>query len=278
MQGCSRWRMRLSRRSTVVPRIEARGDRRHPKLNFGGASEAVAATEADVQLFWGEPLDGVHERIERLKVLSRELERDLRPLEFGLRITTLVGDTTEQAWADAEAKVAQMATSSGAGWSDHRRAIAVGQQRLLDLHRAGDVLDDNLYTAPRQIRRRRRNDLAGRLGRRRRQVPAQVSGSWRLALRTLRYALPRGDQTPGQPVAAAPTRLAVSDHFIGAIGDPETPKAPWGAFWDHEDVGCGGLMTRRLVFLCPARASHYGTGFPPPVEYTCRRKNLVWVR
>lgn len=136
MQGCSRWRMRLSRRSTVVPRIEARRDRRHPKLNFGGASEAVAATEADVQLFWGEPLDGVHERIERLKVLSRELERDLRPLEFGLRITTLVRDTTEQAWADAEAKVAQMATSSGAGWSDHRRAIAVGQQRLLDLHRA----------------------------------------------------------------------------------------------------------------------------------------------
>ena len=137
--------------STVVPRIEIRGGRRHPKFYFGGASQAaerVAATEADVQLFWGEPLDGVRERMERLKVLSRELDRDLPPLEFGLRITTLVRDTTEQAWADAEAKVAQMASSSGAGWNDHRRAIAVGQQRLLDLHRAGDVLDDNLYTAP----------------------------------------------------------------------------------------------------------------------------------
>lgn len=137
--------------STVVPRIEIRGDRRHPKMYFGGASQAaerVSATEADVQLFWGEPLDGVRERIERLKVLSRELDRDLPPLEFGLRITTLVRDTTEQAWADAEAKVAQMAKSSGAGWSDHRRAVAVGQQRLLDLHQAGDVLDDNLYTAP----------------------------------------------------------------------------------------------------------------------------------
>jgi alkanesulfonate monooxygenase len=137
--------------STVVPRIEIRGGRRHPKFYFGGASQAaerVAATEADVQLFWGEPLDGVRERIERLKLLSRELDRDLPPLEFGLRITTLVRDTTEQAWADAEAKVAQMAANSGAGWSDHRRAIAVGQQRLLDLHGAGDVLDDNLYTAP----------------------------------------------------------------------------------------------------------------------------------
>ncbi|MBY5355999.1 LLM class flavin-dependent oxidoreductase [Rhizobium leguminosarum] len=137
--------------STVVPRIQVRGDRRHPKFYFGGASEAaerVAATEADVQLFWGEPIDCVRERIARLKALSRELDRDLPPLEFGLRITTLVRDTTEQAWTDAEAKVAEMARSKGAGWHDHQRAQAVGQQRLLDLHERGDVLDDNLYTAP----------------------------------------------------------------------------------------------------------------------------------
>ncbi|NKK71141.1 LLM class flavin-dependent oxidoreductase [Rhizobium leguminosarum bv. viciae] len=137
--------------STVVPRIQVRGDRRHPKFYFGGASEAaerVAATEADVQLFWGEPLDGVRERIARLKALSRELDRDLPPLEFGLRITTLVRDTTEQAWADAEAKVAEMARNKGSGWHDHQRVLAVGQQRLLELHERGDVLDENLYTAP----------------------------------------------------------------------------------------------------------------------------------
>lgn len=137
--------------STVAPRIEVRGDRRHPKFYFGGASEAaerVAAAEADVQLFWGEPLDGVRVRIDRLKALSRELGRDLPPLEFGLRITTLVRDTTEQAWADAEAKVAEMARNKGTGWHDHQRVLAVGQQRLLELHERGDVLDDNLYTAP----------------------------------------------------------------------------------------------------------------------------------
>ena len=137
--------------STVVPRLEVRGDRRHPKLYFGGASDAaeqVAATESDVQLFWGEPLDGVKERIERLRGLSRTLDRDLPPLEFGLRITTLVRDSTQEAWADAEAKVADMAKSQGAGWHDHRRETAVGQQRLLDLAARGDVLDDNLYTAP----------------------------------------------------------------------------------------------------------------------------------
>lgn len=137
--------------STVVPRPVQRGTRLHPRLYFGGASEAaerVAATEADVQLFWGEPLEGVRDRIERLRGLSKTLDRDLPPLEFGLRITTLVRGTTAQAWADAEAKVAEMAKAAGAGWNDHARKVAVGQQRLLDLHARGDVLDDNLYTAP----------------------------------------------------------------------------------------------------------------------------------
>lgn len=140
--------------STVSPRITPRdtpvGLRHHPRLYFGGASpaaERVAATEADVQLFWGEPLDGVAERIERLKRLSRDLDRDLPPLQFGLRITTLVRDTSEQAWADAEAKVDAMAAAQGQV-DEHRRTNAVGQRRLLDLHRRGEVLDDNLYTAP----------------------------------------------------------------------------------------------------------------------------------
>lgn len=137
--------------STVAPRLSGSGARRHPKLYFGGASDAaerVAATEADVQLFWGEPLAGVAERIARLKHLGRTLDRDLPALEFGLRITTFVRDTTPQAWAEAEARVAEMAASQGVGWQDQHRATAVGQQRLFDLQALGDVLDDNLYTAP----------------------------------------------------------------------------------------------------------------------------------
>ena len=90
--------------STVASRPTVVGERTHPRIYFGGASEAaerVAATEADVQLFWGEPLDGVAERIDRLKRLSEQLGREHAPLEFGLRVTTFVRDTTEQAWADA---------------------------------------------------------------------------------------------------------------------------------------------------------------------------------
>jgi alkanesulfonate monooxygenase len=137
--------------STVVPRIEPRGDSLHPRLYFGGASpaaEQVAATQADVQLFWGEPLAGVEDRIARLRRLSADLDRDLPPLQFGLRITTFVRETTEQAWAEAEAKVAHMAQLQAQTKDQHRRRAAVGQQRLLDLQAQGDVLDDNLYTAP----------------------------------------------------------------------------------------------------------------------------------
>jgi alkanesulfonate monooxygenase len=137
--------------STVVPRIEPHGDRPRPKLYFGGASaaaEKVAAAEADVQLFWGEPLDGVRERIERLKALSSEFGREHAPLEFGLRVTTVVRDTTEQAWADAEAKVADMAKAAATHPLDPHWQAAVGQQRLSDLASRGEVLDDNLYTTP----------------------------------------------------------------------------------------------------------------------------------
>ena len=138
--------------ATLGARPVVRGARRHPRLYFGGASaaaERVAATQADVQLFWGEPLEGVAERIDRLKRLSAELGREHAPLEFGLRVTTFVRDTTEQAWTDAEAKVAELAERGPreAWWRGDRRA-AVGQQRLLDLARRGDVLDENLYTAP----------------------------------------------------------------------------------------------------------------------------------
>ncbi|MFF2454272.1 LLM class flavin-dependent oxidoreductase [Isoptericola sp. NPDC058082] len=149
--------------ATLPLRPVAREGRAHPTLYFGGASpeaEEVAAAEADVQLFWGEPLDGVAERIDRLRALSEQVGREHAPLQFGLRVTTFVRDTTDEAWRDAEAKVEHLAEASGrTGWrrdadhrdADHRavdRPVAVGQQRLLDLAARGDVLDENLYTAP----------------------------------------------------------------------------------------------------------------------------------
>ena len=139
--------------STVSPRPYGAEHGRTPRLYFGGASpaaEQVAAAEADVQLFWGEPLDGVAERIDRLKSLSDSLGRTHAPLEFGLRITTLIRDTTEEAWQDAEAKVAAMRGTSDSNVNRHWRE-AVGQRRLYDLAQRGEVLDTCLYTTPGQI-------------------------------------------------------------------------------------------------------------------------------
>jgi alkanesulfonate monooxygenase len=137
--------------STVTPRPFGASDGRHPRLYFGGASapaEQVAATEADVQLFWGEPLDGIAERIGRLTALAGTLGRVHAPLEFGLRITALVRGTSEEAWRDAEAKVAAMAGTGRQAIKDGHWGRAVGQQRLLDLAARGEVLDTCLYTAP----------------------------------------------------------------------------------------------------------------------------------
>ena len=133
--------------STVSPRPFA-GSR---PLYFGGASpaaETVSAAEADVQLFWGEPLDDIAERIERLSTLAASLERRHAPLQFGLRITTVIRDTTEEAWRDARQRVAEMTGGSGEStWAGNRRS-AVGQRRLFDLYERGEVLDSCLYTAP----------------------------------------------------------------------------------------------------------------------------------
>ena len=140
--------------ATLQHKPVAREGRPHPQLYFGGASEAAqrtAAAEADVQLFWGEPLEGVEARIEHLRSLSAEVDRDLPPLEFGLRVTTLVRDTTDEAWADAEARVAAMAAGRHEWEADPGRRVAEGQQRLLDLAQQGDVLDECLYTAPGRV-------------------------------------------------------------------------------------------------------------------------------
>ncbi|MFM9378972.1 LLM class flavin-dependent oxidoreductase [Gordonia sp. VNK21] len=145
--------------STVQPRVTPRPGRPHPPLYFGGASaaaERVSARLADVQLFWGEPRDDLAERIDRLRRLTEQQGRELPPLQFGLRITTVVRDTSEEAWDVAERKVADLAqkqADAGAppvGYNPHRRR-AVGQQRLYDLAERGDVLDDNLYTAPGRV-------------------------------------------------------------------------------------------------------------------------------
>ena len=136
--------------TTVALRPYVDGQRVRPTIFFGGASEAAertGAAEADVQLFWGEPLAGIDERIDRLTALSARADRE-RPLEFGLRITTVVRDTSAQAWAVAEEKIKRFAAHGDDRNTFRHTASAVGQKRLLELADRGDVLDTCLFTKP----------------------------------------------------------------------------------------------------------------------------------
>jgi alkanesulfonate monooxygenase len=138
--------------STLRPRPYGADEGKRPLLYFGGASPAaqeVAAAEADVHLMWGEPLAMVEERIDHLRQLSGEAER-ARPLEFGLRITTLVRDTTEEAWGAAKENLQawynRAATRAAARRPEGFKAV--GQERLLELSEMGEVLDTCLWTEP----------------------------------------------------------------------------------------------------------------------------------
>lgn len=137
--------------ATLGSQPVVRRERRHPVLYFGGASkeaERVAAAEADVQLFWGETYAAVEERILRLRRLSVDVGRQHSPLQFGLRVTTVVRESSQEAWEVARNRVRSMAERDGATlWNqNHRRSV--GQDRIAALGDEGSVLDDVLYTEP----------------------------------------------------------------------------------------------------------------------------------
>jgi alkanesulfonate monooxygenase len=136
--------------STVRPRpFRPQG----PPLYFGGASaaaEATAAAEADVQLLWGESLALAGERIERLRRLSAACDRN-RPLEFGLRVTTVVRETADEAWQAAEAKLGLFREAPGKRVETNRTGEgSEGLRRLRAMAGSGEVLDRCLWTAPAQ--------------------------------------------------------------------------------------------------------------------------------
>lgn len=149
------------------PVVDGRGGTRpHPTLYFGGASpeaERVAAAEADVQLFWGETYAQISERIARLRALSEEVGRRHAPLEYGLRVTVVARERSEDAWREAYTRVGRMTaeaspdtgSATATTGADERDALSqaasVGQERVRALGETEDVLDDVLFTAPSRV-------------------------------------------------------------------------------------------------------------------------------
>src|SRR4051794_39129450 len=108
-----------------------------PQIYFGGSSEAagrVAAHHADVYLTWGEPPEAVREKVEWLRTLAAEADRD-RPVRFGIRLHTIARDTSEAAWAEADRLLAGISEDDIARvQAGLKRSESVGQRRMLDLN------------------------------------------------------------------------------------------------------------------------------------------------
>lgn len=105
-----------------------------PEIYFGGASpaaERVAAGGADVYLTWGEPLDMVGERVERMRKLAADAGRELR---FGIRFHTIARPTSEEAWAEAKRLQSAMSPEAiAAARADFEATMSEGQRRMAEI-------------------------------------------------------------------------------------------------------------------------------------------------
>ncbi|MCM3921280.1 LLM class flavin-dependent oxidoreductase [Frankia sp. AiPs1] len=114
-----------------------------PPIFFGGASpaaELVAARQADVYLLWGEPPAAVAERLDRMRALAKDQDREL---QFGIRLHVITRDTAGAAWAVADELLAQLDPAAiAAAQRRFAGTESIGQQRMAALHRGSlDALE-----------------------------------------------------------------------------------------------------------------------------------------
>lgn len=117
---------------------------------FGGASAdavRVGAKHADAYAFWGEPLEGIRQRIAEVRAAAAPHGRDPR---FSVSLRPIVADTEEEAWARAEDVLARAKAQADGVDPGQVRAMgstAVGSRRLVAAAEQGDVHDTRLWTA-----------------------------------------------------------------------------------------------------------------------------------
>jgi alkanesulfonate monooxygenase len=129
----------------------------HIPIYFGGASAdavRVAARHADVYALWGEPLEGVRERIAAVNAAAAAHGRALR---YSVSLRPIVADTEEQAWERGREilRITQERAGEFAKAVFPRQTPATpgsfgtneGSQRLLTYAEQGEVHDKRLWTA-----------------------------------------------------------------------------------------------------------------------------------
>ncbi|MGZ4178244.1 MAG: LLM class flavin-dependent oxidoreductase [Solirubrobacteraceae bacterium] len=113
----------------------ALGMEQPPEIYFGGASEAalrVAARHADVALTCGDPPPRLAPHLTRVRELAAEAGRELR---FGIRLHVIARDSSEEAWAAAEALIADADDATVAAAQERLAQMSSeGQRRMRALH------------------------------------------------------------------------------------------------------------------------------------------------
>ncbi|WP_020500312.1 LLM class flavin-dependent oxidoreductase [Sciscionella marina] len=112
---------------------------------MGGESDNAVdfgARHADLYMLWGEPFAGTKERIERVVAASERYERQMR---FSLSLRLFVGDSDDDAWAQARAVEHQIAAASGQFLRSSSTDTSVGRQRALALTEE-ELHDDCFWT------------------------------------------------------------------------------------------------------------------------------------
>ncbi|MGE7880219.1 FMNH2-dependent alkanesulfonate monooxygenase [Peribacillus muralis] len=118
----------------------------HPPIYFGGSSEkalSVAAKHCDVYLTWGEPVDAVKEKINKVKALA---EKEGRTLTYGIRLHVIVRETEVEAWQAANELIKYVDDETiESAQKELSKHVSEGQRRMLALSSGSK---DNLEISP----------------------------------------------------------------------------------------------------------------------------------
>ncbi len=124
-------------------------------IYFAGASpEAIetAAAYADTYAVWGEPLDGIRERLTQIRAAA---DRHGRRLGLSVSLRPIVADTEAEAWQRgreflrvAETRVQEFTASVyGRGAREDQASGNLGSKRLIEFADQREVHDTRLWTA-----------------------------------------------------------------------------------------------------------------------------------
>jgi alkanesulfonate monooxygenase len=120
----------------------------HLPVYFGGASAdaiRVGGRHADVYAFWGEPLDGIRQRVAEVQASATAAGRAVD--RFSVSLRPIAAGTEEGAWARAHEILERTQERAGeyVGVRDTRQAE--GSRRLLRYAADKDLHDKRLWTA-----------------------------------------------------------------------------------------------------------------------------------